>query len=59
MFLEIFSAGLSQSMIPWTTKPELQTGPQKCVVFGPTGELINAARAALILSSLFDLFFLK
>ena len=25
-----------------TTKPQLATGPQKCVVVGPTGERIHA-----------------
>lgn len=30
-----------------TTKPQLATGPQKCVVFGPVGWLINVRRRAL------------
>jgi hypothetical protein len=27
-----------------TTKPQLATGPQKCVVLGPVGELMKACR---------------
>ena len=28
------------------TNPQLATGPQKCVVLGPTGELMKAVSAA-------------
>lgn len=31
-----------------TTNPQFATGPQKCVVLGPTGEFQNALMAAMI-----------
>ena len=31
-------------MIPAMTKPQLASGPQKCTVFGPTGEFQIADR---------------
>ena len=31
--------------IPEAAKPQFAMGPQKCVVMGPVGELINAASA--------------
>ena len=39
---EIISGGLFESRIPAMTRPQLAIGPQKCTVFGPTGELIKA-----------------
>lgn len=33
----------SQQLCTARTKPQLATGPQKCVVLGPVGELMNAA----------------
>jgi hypothetical protein len=35
------------SCIPEAAKPQFAIGPQKCVVMGPVGELINAAWAPI------------
>lgn len=42
MLGEIISGGFCVSARPATTKPQFMTGPQKCVVLGPVGELIQA-----------------
>ena len=36
------------SSMPAKTKPQLATGPQKWIVFGPTGELRNPTRLKLL-----------
>ena len=45
IFVEIISGGLYISARPPRTMPQLATGPQKCVVFGPTSEFQKARRA--------------
>jgi hypothetical protein len=37
----IIASGLVVCSRPASTKPQLATGPQKCVVLGPVGELMN------------------
>lgn len=39
--------GIHEELRTARTKPQLATGPQKCVVFGPVGWLINVRRRAL------------
>jgi len=51
IFLEIFSGGLLASRMPARTKPQLATGPQKCTVFGPTGEFTKAITVSMIIYS--------
>lgn len=46
MFGEIISAGFLVSASPASTKPQLATGPQKCVVLGPVSEARNARARA-------------
>ena len=45
----ICSSGFFVSLRPATTNPQLATGPQKCVVLGPVGELIHVLSAPDIL----------
>ena len=45
MLVEMISGGLYMSFKPASTRPQLATGPQKCVVFGPTSEFQKARRA--------------
>eukprot|EP00236_Picocystis_salinarum_P006630 CAMPEP_0113920912 /NCGR_PEP_ID=MMETSP1159-20121227/799_1 /TAXON_ID=88271 /ORGANISM="Picocystis salinarum" /LENGTH=66 /DNA_ID=CAMNT_0000920919 /DNA_START=606 /DNA_END=803 /DNA_ORIENTATION=+ /assembly_acc=CAM_ASM_000767 len=46
MFGEIISAGFLVSASPASTKPQLATGPQKCVVLGPVSDAMNARARA-------------
>jgi hypothetical protein len=40
MLVDIIEAGfVLKSRAPAPTRPQLAAGPQKCTVFGPTGEL--------------------
>ena len=38
---EIMCSGFVVCSRPASTNPQFATGPQKCVVFGPVGELMN------------------
>ena len=38
---EIMFSGFVVCSRPASTNPQFATGPQKCVVFGPVGELMN------------------
>lgn len=46
MLGEIISAGFLVSASPASTKPQLATGPQKCVVLGPVSDAKNARARA-------------
>lgn len=45
MLGEMTSGDFWESLRPASTNPQFATGPQKCVVFGPVGELMNAFKA--------------
>ena len=47
----IMCSGFVVCSRPARTKPQFATGPQKCVVFGPVGELMNFIRADDILAN--------
>jgi len=48
MSLDIFSAGLFQSIIPYATNPQFIIGPQKWTVFGPIGEFHNLVKKSIL-----------
>jgi len=47
-FLLISSGGLLASAKAASTKAQLQAGPQKCTVLGPTGELMNFEKDSIL-----------
>ena len=49
---DINSGGLFMLAIPARMKPQLLTGPQKCVVLGPTGLFKNALSAVAMADDL-------